>query len=95
MLKDSILTASATIRAQTFDPVAHARDLLRTIRREAEGAFDLLLPTDTWTRSIDRRVRKRWELAMFLNGKSKESAGLFEILQLPMPDHTKEKKNAA
>ena len=32
---------------------------------------------------------------MFLNGKSKESAGLFEILQLPMPDHTKEKKNAA
>jgi CRISPR system Cascade subunit CasA len=93
-VEDSILTASATIRAQTFDPAAHARDLLRTIRREAEGAFDLLLPTDTWTRSIDRRVRKRWELAMFLNGKSKESAGLFEMLQLPMPD-TKEKKNAA
>jgi hypothetical protein len=94
-VEGSILAASASIRAQTFDPIAHARDLLLIIRHEAETAFDVGLPTDTWVNSIERRVRKRWELAMFLDGNSKDSSELFEFLQLPMPDDTKEKKNAA
>jgi CRISPR system Cascade subunit CasA len=94
-VESSILTASASLRVQTFDPMAHAHDLLRIIRHEAEAAFDLLLPTDTWIRSIERRVRKRWKLAMILNGRSKEGARLFEVLQLPMPEKPKEKQRAA
>src|SRR5262249_23615194 len=77
-VEGSILTDSAEIRAQTFDPAAHARNLLGIVRHEAETAFDGRLPTYTWVNGMERRVRKRWELAMFLNGKSKASAGLLE-----------------
>jgi hypothetical protein len=94
-VEGSILAASAEIRAQTFDPAAHALNLLGIIRREAETAFDSRLPTYTWVKGMERRVRKRWELAMFLNGKSNASAGLLEILQLPMPGNMGENKDAA
>ena len=53
-------------------------------------AFDAHLPTHTWVNGIEQRVRKRLELAMFVNGKSKASARLLEILQLPMPRSMKE-----
>jgi hypothetical protein len=89
------LAATAEIRAQAFDPVVHARNLLGIVRHEAETAFDGRLPTYSWVSRMEQRVRKRWELAMFLTGKSKVGAGLLEILQLPLPDSMKEKKNAA
>jgi CRISPR system Cascade subunit CasA len=94
-VEGSILAASAEIRAQTFDPAAHARNLLGIVRHQAETAFDSRLPTYTWVNGMERRVRRRWELAIFLNGKSKASAGLLEILQLPMPGSMREKKDAA
>jgi CRISPR system Cascade subunit CasA len=94
-VEDAIRNAAAAIQARSFDPLAHALTLHSEIRREAEAAFDARLPTDTWGRGLDRRVRKRWELSQFLSGLGKSGAELFERLQLPTPKAKKEGKNAA
>jgi CRISPR system Cascade subunit CasA len=90
----AIRTAATQIRAGSFDPLAHARTLHSDIRREVEAAFDARLPTDTWSDSLERRVRKRWELSLFLSGRGKSGAELYARLQLPTPK-AKEAKNAA
>jgi CRISPR system Cascade subunit CasA len=90
----AIRTAAAEIQAGSFDPLAHARTLHSDIRREAEAAFDASLPTDTWVRGLERRVRKRWELSRFLSGLGKSGAELFAGLQLPTPKAKREAGNA-
>jgi hypothetical protein len=90
----AIRGAAAEIANGSFDPLAHANTLHRDIMREAEAAFDARLPTDTWFDSLERRVRKRWELSQFLSGLGKSGAELFERLQLPAPKAKKEGKNA-
>src|SRR5262249_1664548 len=94
-VEGSILAAAASIRAGTFDPLAHARSLHRRIEREAEAAFDARLPTDVWVSSMQRRVRQRWELSRFLSGAGKPGSDLFAILQLPTPRTNDEGQNAA
>jgi len=94
-VEGAIRTAAAEIQAGSFDPLAHARTLHSDIRREVEAAFDARLPTDTWVRGLERRVRKRWELSRFLSGLGKSGAELFARLQLPTPEAKKEAKNAA
>jgi hypothetical protein len=93
-LEGAIRTAAGEIQAGSFDALAHARTLHLDIRREVQAAFDARLPTDTWVRNLERRVRKRWELSGFLSGLGKSGAELFARLQLPTPE-TKEAKNAA
>jgi hypothetical protein len=90
-----IRAAAVDIRDGSFDAVAHAHALHGHIRHEAEAAFDAHLPTDTWVRGIERRVKKRWELAQLLRGANRAGAELFAILQIPTPETTKEVMNAA
>jgi CRISPR system Cascade subunit CasA len=94
-VEGAIRTAAVQIQAGSFDLLAHARTLHSDIRREVEAAFDTPLPTDTWVRGLERRVRKRWELSRFLSGLGKSGAELFARLQLPIPKAKKEAKNAA
>jgi CRISPR system Cascade subunit CasA len=91
----AIRAAAAAIQAGTFDPLANALALHGDIRREVEKAFDAKLPTDTWVRGLERRIRQRWELSQFLAGKKKGGAEFFARLQLPTPEARKEAKNAA
>ena len=86
----AIRTAAAELRSGPFDPLAHARALHSRIRREAEAAFDDKIPSDTWVRGLERRVRKRWELSRFLTGFGKSGAELFGKLQLPTPQAEKD-----
>jgi hypothetical protein len=90
----AIRTAAAEIQAGSFDPLPHARTLHSDIRREVEAAFDASLPTDTWVRGLERRVRKRWELSRFLSGLGMSGAELFAELQLPTPKAKREARNA-
>jgi len=90
----AIRTAAVQIQAGYFDPLAQARTLHRDIRREVEAAFDARLPTDTWVRGLERRVRKRLELSRFLSGLGKSGAELFATLQLPTPKAKREAGNA-
>jgi CRISPR system Cascade subunit CasA len=83
--ENAIRNAAADIQTRSFDPLAHAHPLHRDMRREVEAAFDGRLPTDTWVRSLDRRVRQRRELSRFLSGYGKSGAELFARLQLPIP----------
>jgi CRISPR system Cascade subunit CasA len=93
-VEGAIRRAAAEIEGGSFDPLAHARRLHSDIRREVEAAFDARLPTDTWVRGLERRVRKRWELSRCLSGIGKSGAELFARLQLPTPE-AEEAKNAA
>jgi hypothetical protein len=94
-VEGAIRAAAAAIQSGTFDPLAHARAVHTDIRREAEVAFDMRLPTDLWVRGLERRVTMRWQLSQFLNGMDKAGAELFARLQLPTPKAKKEVKNAA
>jgi hypothetical protein len=87
----AIRTAAVELQAGALDPLAHAVALHSRIRREAEAAFDDKIPSDTWVRGLERRVRKRWELSRFLTGFGKSGAELFGKLQLPTPQAEKDK----